>query len=242
MDETSQINLSGFSRRMPVGWCANGAPYPLDLGKSHGVIVGGGTGAARKQTVQAMLAAFLLEEGTGAVWCGADRPEAEGVEFAAEEKALERLKDFCGEQIRRYEQMKAAGSNNLPHYNAFAAERKLAPMPFQLFILEDYQDCLARFGRPFTDQLCFAARYGRACGMLPVVCTSSAEPEKLPSLLKAEISDRICLGVPSRRESLSLLGALGGESLKKGDLLYRHVADKSEAVRLSAQPLKGENA
>lgn len=233
MAELSQVDLNRYSCSMPAGLCANGSPYPVDLAKSHGLIVAGGSGEARLKTVRAMVAAARHEGGVEAVLCGAGDP-AEGQEAVALEAAEDRLQAFCDEQIRRYDAMKQAGSNNLPHYNACAASRGLEPFPFKFFVIGELQDCVGRFGRKFIDRLCFAARYGRACGMLPVVCAESAEPEKLPALLKAEIADRVCLGVKTRRDSLSLLGALGGESLGEGDVLYRHVAEKTEPVRLRA--------
>jgi len=68
--------------------------------------------------------------------------------------------------------------------------------------------------------------------MLPYVCTQNPAPEGLQALLKAEVGDRVCLRVPSRRDSVMALMAVGAETLSDGELLYRNVEEKEEAVRL----------
>lgn len=232
MAELPQVDLSRCSCGVTLGFCANGSPYSLDLAKSHGIIVAGGSDQSRAGAAELLLRTAKHEFGVDSLWCGEKAPE--GVQAVSLEWASERLKAFCDEQIERYDLMKKAGSNNLPHFNGFAASRKLEPLPFKFFVIEELQACLEKFGRKFVDQLCFAARYGRACGMLPIVCAADASPEKLPSLLKAEIADRICLGVEGRRDSLALLGVLGGEAVREHELLFRHVAEKTDAIRLRA--------
>lgn len=232
MAELPQVDLSRCSCSVTLGFCANGSPYSLDLAKSHGIIVAGGSEQARAESVELLLRSAKHEFGVSFAWCGEKAPE--GVQTVPIEQAADSLKAFCDEQIERYDLMKKAGSNNLPHFNGFAQSRELEPLSFKFFVIEELQACLEKSGRKFIDQLCFAARYGRACGMLPIVCAADASPEKLPALLKAEIADRICLGVESRRDSLSLLGVLGGEAVREHELLFRHVAEKTDAVRLSA--------
>ena len=230
MAELPQIDLNRCSCSMTLGFCANGSPYPLDLAKSHGIIVAGGDKDLRERAARLLVGSAHHAFGVESAWCGDQAPEGDRLIPVAQVE--EELQAFCDKQIERYDIMKKAGSNNLPHFNAFAEERKLEALPFEFLVIEELQACLNQFGQKLIDRLCFAARYGRACGMLPVVCTAEASPEKLPSLLKAEIADRICLGVDSRRDSLALLGVLGGEAVSAGELLFRHVAEKTDPVRL----------
>ena len=122
------------------------------------------------------------------VWAGQTLPAwAEGRKdvTAVSEPAeiFSRLETFVEEQNRRFDVMHEAGSNNLPHYNAASAAAGRDLLPFRMFFIEDLPGTVSRLGHTFLDKLCYAARYGRACGMLPYVCTQNPAPEGLPALL-----------------------------------------------------------
>jgi len=241
MTEAKEVDLKSFSRTIPVGWKTDGSAHSIDLGSSHGLIVCGGCAEKRKRFLRDICLAAAKEPGLKILWCAKDSAAAPAFSsFVPEDEIQSLLKRFRSEQMMRYEMMKKAGSNNLPHYNAFAGARNLEILPFKLLVIENYENCGEKFGRPLTDQICTIARYGRACGMVPVVSTGDASPEKLSSLLKAEIADRVCLGASSRRESLSLLGVAGGELTGEKEALFRHAAGSEKAVPLLASAPRGE--
>lgn len=219
-----------------IGRCANGRLWPLDLAKSHGIIIGG-----RESHVAAgQILKAVHEHAPGrysVTWVGDHAPEWlaswSGSRTVSAEGVMALLESFSAEQIHRFDVMKEAGSNNLPHFNAIASSKDRQKWPVVFLVIEDFLAVREASGPLLLDKLCFIARYGRACGMLPVICTEDASPERLPSLLKAEIADRICTGVASRRDSLSLLQALGGESLQSGELLYRRMVADTDVIRLN---------
>lgn len=240
MTEPSQVDLNRYSFRLVLGRTDSGAIWPLALHESHGIIASGSDAEALRALASAQLESLFHQECVGnaeLIWAGQTLPAwAEGRKdvTAVSEPAeiFSRLETFVEEQNRRFDVMHEAGSNNLPHYNAASAAAGRDLLPFRMFFIEDLPGTVSRLGHTFLDKLCYAARYGRACGMLPYVCTQNPAPEGLPALLKAKVGDRVCLRVPSRRDSVMALMAVGAETLSDGELLYRNVEEKEEAVRL----------
>ena len=218
-----------------IGRCANGAFWPLDLAKSHGVIIGG---RQSKVAAGSILKAVFEHDPArySVIWIGGNAPGWlgmwKGARVVGEDRAMAELEAFSSEQRSRFAAMKEAGSNNLPHYNAVAGSKSLEKWPLVFLVLEDFLSLRSSAGPRFLDELCFIARYGRASGMLPIICSEDASPERLPSLLKAEVPDRICTGVACRRDSLALLQALGGDQVGDGELLYRRMASDTSVIRL----------
>lgn len=240
MTEPSQVDLNRYSFRLVLGRTDSGAVWPLALHESHGIIASGSDAEALRALASAQLESLFHQECIGnaeLIWPGQTLPAwAEGrkdVTVVSEpDEIFSQLETFVEEQNRRFDLMHEAGSNNLPHYNAASASAGRDLLPFRMFFIEDLPGTVSRLGHTFLDKLCYAARYGRACGMLPYVCTQNPAPEGLPALLKAEVGDRVCLRVPSLRDSVMALMAVGAETLSDGELLYRNVEEKEEAVRL----------
>ena len=175
MTEPSQVDLNRYSFRLVLGRTDSGAIWPLALHESHGIIASGSDAEALRALASAQLESLFHQECVGnaeLIWAGQTLPAwAEGRKdvTAVSEPAeiFSRLETFVEEQNRRFDVMHEAGSNNLPHYNAASAAAGRDLLPFRMFFIEHLPGTVSRLGHTFLDKLCYAARYGRACGILP---------------------------------------------------------------------------
>lgn len=237
--EPEQIDLDRYAFRMTIGEGPGGIPLRLKLEESHGVIAAGSDRSELLRLGSALARSVLRSSGAGSaqvIWAGRTAPSWIGAEPGTwsegkSEGIAAALEAFRLEQARRFDVMRSVRSTNLPHYNALAESSGKPLLPFMLFVLEDLP-AAGSLGLRFLDRLCGAARYGRACGMLPLVLATDPTPQALPARLKAEIQDRVALRLPDRRSSVMALMVLGAERLGPDEALYRNAAGKVPAVRV----------
>ena len=94
-------------------------------------------------------------------------------------------------------------------------------MSYLLIVIDELADLMSTFGREVEGVIVRLAQMSRATGIHLVVSTQRPSVEIITGLIKANITSRIALQVPSLVDSRTILDASGAEKLLgNGDLLF----------------------
>ncbi len=158
--------------------------------------------------IQALLygkVAFLI------LWDG--KQGAEFGRYAGLENVLavndleEGIQHVTQEMGRRMALLRESGHPSIEAYNKYA-KAKLNPLVLVI-------DEAAQIPDELQMTLSKPIALGGACGIYPVIATQRPDAQAVQSILKANLSTRIALPVPSRHDSQVILGRSGAEKLPK---------------------------
>src|SRR4029077_13886861 len=109
------------------------------------------------------------------------------------------------EMDRRYDQLSESGSRDLVSYNVKMAEKKEPIMPFIVIVIDELADLMASYGRDVEAAIVRLAQMSRAVGIHLIVSTQRPSVEVITGLIKANITSRVALQVPSQIDSRTIL-------------------------------------
>lgn len=204
-----------------VGVATGGRQVALPLQNLGNVLVGGVPGSGKTEALGSMLAALLRFDATGKrVQLGIVDPKmvdfgmvpnnlaalawpvAKTVEDAA------RLIAACRHEVeRRFALLDSAGARNLAHYNATAVER----LPYVVVVVDELADLTQ--DATFVEHALHIGRKGRAAGVTLVLATQRPSSDVVPSSLRAVCGAQIAFRLLNSRDSGTVLGTSGAESL-----------------------------
>lgn len=207
LDLSQQIS----SWHVPIGITKNG-PLWLSMIDMDSILIGGTRRMGKTNLLHTWILALIHGgEVMLILWDGKS-----GIEFGryagrdnvmVVDKLEQAFQYITNEIARRTALFKAEGVNSLPAYNQ-KSKAKLAVLV--LFI-----DEAALIPEELQGILINLIRVGGAYGLHPVIATQRPDVEAVKGALKGNLTTRISLPVPSRHDSVVILGRTGAEKIPK---------------------------
>ncbi len=133
-------------------------------------------------------------------------------------KAIGVFKWAVQEMERRYELLLNNSCRDIQAYNKKSPDEL---MPYLLIIIDELADLMINYGREVEGSIVRLAQMARATGLHLIVSTQRPSIEVVTGLIKANITSRIALKLPSQVDSRTILDSSGAEKLLGGgDMLF----------------------
>ncbi len=216
---------------VPFGESISGSFYSADLTEFPHMLVAGTTGSGKSVYSNSVIISLLMR----------NRPEdlklimvdPKQVEFMMYEDiphllcpiitdpkeakvAIEKLVD---EMERRNGIIRKAGVKKLSEYNKFARENGYEPLPYIVFVVDEFADLMLTC-KGIDELIARLAAKSRSAGIHLIICTQRPSVDVISGTIKANIAVRIALSVSSPTDSITVLGEGGAENLAGyGDML-----------------------
>ena len=246
----SYPDFSGFG---PLGFVlgrdVNGEPIFSDIAKLPHLLVAGTTGSGKSIMIHSLLVSLLYRnspETLRLILIDPKRvelslyqgmPHLVAPVITEPKKALSVFKWAINEMDRRYEIFVKAGSRDIQSYNKKKPEEQL---PYILIAVDEMADLMFSYGREVEGSIVRLAQMARATGIHLVLSTQRPSVEVITGLIKANISARVALQLPSQIDSRTILDSAGAEKLLGGgDMLYIS-SDSSKPRRIQGAYISEE--
>jgi len=213
-----------------LGRDVNGEPVFTDIDKMPHLLIAGSTGSGKSIMIHSLLISLLYKnspETLRLILIDPKRvelslygglPHLVSPVIMEAKKALAVFRWAIGEMERRYELLLKAGSRDVKSYNKKYPEE---PLPFILIVVDELADLMFAYGREIEGAVVRLAQIARATGLHLVLSTQRPSVEVVTGLIKANITSRVALQLPSQIDSRTVLDAAGAEKLLGGgDMLF----------------------
>ncbi|MEK7168220.1 MAG: DNA translocase FtsK, partial [Patescibacteria group bacterium] len=223
-----------FSGSGPIGFVlgrdVNGEPIFADIDKMPHLLIAGTTGSGKSIAIHSLLISLLYKNSPQTLRLLLIDPKR--VELSVynnlphlvspviinPKKAMAVFRWAIQEMDRRYEMLLKAGSRDVQSYNKKKPEELL---PFILIVVDELADLMFSYGREIEGSIIRLAQMARATGIHLILSTQRPSVEVVTGLIKANITTRIALQLPSQVDSRTILDTAGAEKLLGGgDMLY----------------------
>jgi len=224
--EFSSAGLLGFV----LGRDVNGEPIFTDIDKMPHLLIAGSTGSGKSIMIHSLLISLLYKNSPATLRLILIDPKR--VELSIynniphlvspvimeSKKALAVFRWAIGEMERRYELLLQAGSRDIQSYNKKYPEE---PLPYILIVVDELADLMFSYGRDVEGSVVRLAQMARATGLHLILSTQRPSVEVVTGLIKANITCRVALQLPSQVDSRTVLDSAGAEKLLGGgDMLF----------------------
>ncbi len=133
-------------------------------------------------------------------------------------KAVGVFRWAINEMERRYNLLQVSGSRDIESYNKKNSHETL---PFIIIVIDELADLMTSYGREVEGSIVRLAQMARATGLHLILSTQRPSVEVVTGLIKANITSRVALQVPSQVDSRTILDTSGAEKLLgAGDMLF----------------------
>ncbi len=233
MFDSEEFTKSKYFLPMALGRDVAGAPIFAGLEKMPHLLVAGATGTGKSVAINAILLSLLYKHSPNALklilidpkrvelTLYNDIPHLITPVITDNKKVIGALKWAISEMDRRYEQLLKVGSKDMFSYNAKMTDRSGPLMPAIVIVIDELADLMASYGRDVETAIVRLAQMSRAVGIHLILSTQRPSVEVITGLIKANITSRIALAVPSQIDSRTILDMPGAEKLLgKGDMLF----------------------
>ncbi|MDP3015200.1 MAG: DNA translocase FtsK [bacterium] len=223
-----------FSGSGPIGFVlgrdVNGEPIFANIDKMPHLLIAGTTGSGKSIAIHSLLISLLYKNSPQTLRLLLIDPKR--VELSIynnlphlvspviinPKKAMAVFRWTIQEMDRRYELLLKAGSRDIQSYNKKKPEDSL---PYILIVVDELADLMFSYGREIEGSIIRLAQMSRATGIHLVLSTQRPSVEVVTGLIKANITTRIALQLPSQVDSRTILDIAGAEKLLGGgDMLY----------------------
>ncbi len=233
MFDSEEFTKSKFFLPLALGRDVSGTPIYAGLEKMPHLLVAGATGTGKSVSINAILLSLLYKHSPNVLklilidpkrvelTLYNDIPHLITPVITDNKKVIGALKWAIGEMDRRYDQLYRIGSKDMFSYNAKMTDKGEAIMPAIVIVIDELADLMASYGRDVESAIVRLAQMSRAVGIHLILSTQRPSVEVITGLIKANITSRLALQVPSQIDSRTILDMPGAEKLLgKGDMLF----------------------
>ncbi len=218
-----------------IGRDVSGAPVFADLSKMPHLLIAGATGSGKSVCIHsfitslvwrnspAQLKLMLIDPKRVELAYYRDLPHLLTPVISDGKKSINALRWAVKEMERRYEILSENNARDIASFNnsVLKKEDEASYMSYIVIVIDELADLMAAYGREVEGAIIRLAQMARAVGIHLVVSTQRPSVEVLTGLIKANITSRVALQVPSQVDSRTILDMSGAEKLLgNGDMLY----------------------
>jgi len=227
----SKLDLLGFA----IGRDVSGAPIFGDLSKMPHLLIAGATGSGKSVCMHTIITSLIWRNGPSQLKFILIDPKRVELAYYRDlphlltpvisdgKKSINALKWAVKEMERRYEVLSEYKARDILGFNNQILKNREPEsfMPYLVIIIDELADLMAAYGREVEGMIIRIAQMARAVGIHLVISTQRPSVEVLTGLIKANITARVALQVPSQIDSRTILDMAGAEKLLgNGDMLY----------------------
>ncbi len=227
----SKLDLLGFA----IGRDVSGAPIFGDLSKMPHLLIAGATGSGKSVCMHTIITSLIWRNGPSQLKFILIDPKRVELAYYRDlphlltpvisdgKKSVNALKWAVKEMERRYEVLSEYKARDILGFNNQILKNREPEsfMPYLVIVIDELADLMAAYGREVEGMIIRIAQMARAVGIHLVISTQRPSVEVLTGLIKANITARVALQVPSQIDSRTILDMAGAEKLLgNGDMLY----------------------
>ena len=229
-----------------LGRDVSGMPIFADLSKMPHLLIAGATGAGKSVCIHTIVTSLIWRNGPSQLKFILIDPKRVELAYYKDlphlltpvisdgKKSVNALRWAVKEMERRYEVLSDNNTRDIVSFNNQVVKNREPEsfLPYLVIIIDELADLMSAYGREVEGTIIRIAQMARAVGIHLIVSTQRPSVEVLTGLIKANITARIALQVPSQVDSRTILDMSGAEKLLgNGDMLYMS-NDSSKPRRL----------
>ena len=237
-----------------LGRDVSGMPIFADLSKMPHLLIAGATGAGKSVCIHAFIISLIWRNGPSQLKFILIDPKRVELAYYRDlphlltpvisdgKKSINALRWAVKEMERRYETLSDYNARDIIGFNNQIIKNREPEsfMPYLVIVIDELADLMAAYGREVEGTIIRIAQMARAVGIHLVVSTQRPSVEVLTGLIKANITARVALQVPSQIDSRTILDMAGAEKLLgNGDMLYMS-NDSSKPRRIQGVFISGK--
>ncbi|MBI4160191.1 DNA translocase FtsK [Candidatus Wolfebacteria bacterium] len=213
-----------------LGRDVNGDPIFADIDRMPHLLIAGSTGSGKSVAIHSLIVSLLYKNSPETLRfilidpkrvelsLYAGLPHLVSPVITDPKKAVGVFRWAMNEMDRRYEMLVKAGSRDISSYNKNNAADAL---PYIVIVIDELADLMVSYGREVEGSIVRLAQMARATGLHLVLSTQRPSVEVVTGLIKANITSRMALQLPSQVDSRTILDTAGAEKLLGGgDMLF----------------------
>jgi S-DNA-T family DNA segregation ATPase FtsK/SpoIIIE len=213
-----------------LGRDVSGEPLFANIEKMPHLLIAGSTGSGKSIMIHSLLISLLYKNSPDTMRLILIDPKRVELSLynniphlvspviTEPKKAMAVFRWAISEMDRRYELLLGAGSRDVQSYNKKNPEEQL---PYILVVVDELADLMFSYGREIEGSVVRLAQMARATGLHLILSTQRPSVEVVTGLIKANITSRVALQLPSQVDSRTVLDSAGAEKLLGGgDMLY----------------------